>query len=137
MYVEQPPGYVKKGQENQVQNEECNSISTPTEVGLKLTKNGTGMKVDATLYKKIVGRLMSLTSTRPDIIHAVNLISRYMENPREDHHLAAKRIFRYLRGTADFGILYENGGKSRLIGFSDSDYAGDPVIERLHPDLCF
>ncbi|KAJ0037349.1 hypothetical protein Pint_22828 [Pistacia integerrima] len=68
---------------------------------------------------------MYLTSTRPDIMHAVSLISRYMENPTEIHLLAAKRIFRYLKGTADFGILYKKGGESNLIGFSDSDYVGD------------
>lgn len=58
-------------------------------------------------------------------MHAVSLISRYMENPTEVHLLAAKRIFRYLKGTADFGILCKNGRESSLIGFSDSDYAGD------------
>ncbi|XXG80205.1 hypothetical protein AAC387_Pa09g1131 [Persea americana] len=104
---------------------DCNSVSTPTELGLKLTKNGAGKKVDATLYKQIVGSLMYLTSTRPDIMHAVSLISRYMENPTAVNLLAAKRIFRYLKGTADFGILYKNGGESSLIGFSDSVYPGD------------
>ncbi|PKA55902.1 Retrovirus-related Pol polyprotein from transposon TNT 1-94 [Apostasia shenzhenica] len=48
-----------------------------------------------------------------------------MENPTEVHLLAAKRIFRYLKGTTDFGIFYKNGGDSSLIGFSDNDYAGD------------
>lgn len=78
------------------------------------------------MYKQIVGSLMYLTSTRSDIMHAVNLISRYMENPAEVHLLAAKRIFRYLKGTTNFGILYKNGVKSSLLGYSDSDYAGDP-----------
>lgn len=103
---------------------DCNSVSTPTELGLKLTKNGAGKRVDATLYKQIIGSLMYLTTTRPDIMHAVNLISRYMENPTEVHLLAAERIFHYLKGTADFGILYRSDEKSSLIGFSDSDYAG-------------
>lgn len=104
---------------------DCNSVSTPTEFGLKLTRNGSGKKVDPTLYKQIVGSLMYLTSTRPDIMYAVSLISRYMENPTEVHLLAAKRIFRYLKGTADFGIWYKKVGDSSLFGFSDSDYAGD------------
>jgi hypothetical protein len=104
---------------------DCNSVSTPTEFGLKLTKSGSGKKVSSTLYKQIVGSLMYLTSTRPDIMHAVSLISRYMENPTEQHLLAAKRIFRYLKGTSDFGILYKKGARENLYGFSDSDYAGD------------
>ena len=86
---------------------DCNPVLTPTELGLKLTKHGAGKMVNATLYKQIVGSLMYLTSTRPDIMYAVSLISRYMENPSEVHLLAAKRIFRYLKGTTDFGIMYK------------------------------
>lgn len=81
--------------------------------------------VNATLYKQIVRSLMYLTSTRPYIMHALSLISRYMENPTQAHLLAAKRIFYYLKGTIDFGILYKLVGKSSLTGFTDSEYAGD------------
>ena len=73
----------------------CNSVSTPTEIGLKLIKDPEERKVNSTLYKQIVGSLLYLTATRPDIMHVVSLISRYMECPREMHLLAAKRIFRY------------------------------------------
>ncbi|XP_058742222.1 secreted RxLR effector protein 161-like [Vicia villosa] len=58
-------------------------------------------------------------------MHAVSLISRYMENPKESHLLAAKRILRYLRGTTNFGIVYKKGENADLIGYTDSDYAGD------------
>ena len=68
---------------------------------------------------------MYLTATRPDIMYGVSLISRYMESPTEIHLLAAKRILRYLQGTKDFGLFYKKGEKSDLIGFVDSDYAGD------------
>uniref|UniRef100_A0A0V0GTF5 Putative ovule protein n=1 Tax=Solanum chacoense TaxID=4108 RepID=A0A0V0GTF5_SOLCH len=71
----------------------CNSASSPTEFGSKLTKEPGGRRVDNTLYKQIVGSLMYLTATRPDVMHAVSLISRYMESPKEMHLLAAKRIF--------------------------------------------
>ena len=103
----------------------CNSVGTPTEVGVKLFKDPEGKRVDSTNYKQIVGSLMYLTATRPDIMYAVSLISRYMENPKEIHLLAAKRIFRYLQGTADFGLLYKKGEHSDLMGFTDSDYARD------------
>ena len=86
---------------------DCNSVTTPTEFGSKLKKNFGGHKVSSTLYKQMVGSLMYLTATRPDIMHAVSLISRYMENPTEAYLLAAKRIFRYLQGTSDFGVLYK------------------------------
>ena len=107
------------------QMKDCNPVLTLTELGLKLTKHGAGKMVNATLYKQIVGSLMYLTSTRPYIMYAVSLINRYMENPSEVHLLAAKRIFRYLKGTTYFVIMYKTTGKSRLIGFSNSDYARD------------
>ena len=103
----------------------CNSVGIPTEVGVKLFKDPEGKRVDSTNYKQIIGSLMYLTATRPDIMYVVSLISRYMENPKEIHLLAAKRIFRYLQGTADFGLLYKKGEHSDLMGFTDSDYAGD------------
>ena len=87
------------------QMEDCNSVRTPTDVGMKLDKDPQGRKVDSTLFKQIVGSLMYLTATRPDIMHAVCLISRYMENPTELHLNAAKRILRYLQSTADLGVF--------------------------------
>ena len=108
------------------QMEDCNSVRTPADVGMKLDKDPQGRKVDSTLFKQIVGSLMYLTATRPDIMHAVCLISRYMENPTELHLNAAKRILRYLQSTADLGIFYASGTESVLIGFTDSDYGGDP-----------
>jgi len=107
------------------QMKDCNLVSTPTEFGLKLNKDHEGKKVDNTLYKQIVGSLMYLTTTRPDIMYSVSLISRYMENLTEMHLLAAKRILRYLQGTRDFGLFYKKGEKLELFGFTDSDYAGD------------
>ena len=58
-------------------------------------------------------------------MHSVSVISRYMENPTEMHLRAAKRIFRYLKGTSDFGIFYKKGRQSSFLGFTDSDYEGD------------
>lgn len=68
---------------------------------------------------------MYLTTTRPDIMLSVSLISRFMEHPTEQHLSAVKRILRYIKGTFDFGVLYKRGEKSELVGFTDSDYAGD------------
>ena len=105
--------------------QDCNPVRTPAETSLKLVKDPDGKKIDSTLYKQIVGSLMYLTTTRPDIMFAVSLISRFMENPTEMHLASAKRILRYLQGTIDYGIFYKKGEKSSLIGFTDSDYAGD------------
>lgn len=69
---------------------------------------------------------MYLIVTRPDIKYTVSLISRYMEQPKEVYLLAAERILKYLQGTIDFGILYKQREQTNLVGFSDSDFAGDP-----------
>ena len=67
---------------------------------------------------------MYLTATRPDIMFAISLISRFMERPKEAHWQAAKRILRYVKGTKRFGILYTTSKYSDLIGYTDSDWAG-------------
>ena len=81
--------------------------------------------MDSTLYKQIVGSLMYLTMTRPDIMYSMSLISRYMENPTEIHLLAAKRILRYLQETRDFGLFYKKGEKLELFRFTNNDYVED------------
>ncbi|BBH01707.1 hypothetical protein Prudu_012069 [Prunus dulcis] len=68
---------------------------------------------------------MYLTATRHDLMFAMNLISRYMESPTELHFQAAKRVLRYLKGTPDLGLFYKKKTGAKLMGFSDSDYAGD------------
>nr|XP_048323104.1 uncharacterized mitochondrial protein AtMg00810-like [Ziziphus jujuba var. spinosa] len=115
----------------------CNPISTPTEFGLKLNKNHGRTKVDSTFFKQIVGILMYLTAIRPDIMHSVSLICRYMEKPTMLHLLAAKRIFRYVQGTKDFWPFYKKGKKSDLIGFNNSDYAEDQDDRRSTKDYVF
>ncbi|KAF2319994.1 hypothetical protein GH714_021778 [Hevea brasiliensis] len=122
---------------NSFQMKNCNFVSTPMEMGLKLVKEPDGRKVDNTLYKQIVRSLMYLTTTRPDIMHVVSLISRYMEHPKEIHLLATKRILRYLQGTINFGIFYKKGEKSELFGFSDSDFAGDPDDRKSTSEFVF
>ncbi|GKU89839.1 hypothetical protein SLEP1_g3924 [Rubroshorea leprosula] len=103
----------------------CNSVTTLVDKGVKLVKDPGGRFVDNKLYKQIVGSLMYLTATRLDIMHGVSLISRYMEHPKELHLQTAKRILRYLCGTTDFGLFYKKGDQTDLVGFTDSDYAGD------------
>ena len=67
---------------------------------------------------------MYLTATRPDLMYAVSLISRFMERPKEAHWQVAKRILRYVKGTKMFGILYYASEHSDLVGYTDSNWAG-------------
>lgn len=100
-------------------------VDTPIEVGTKLCKNDEGEKIDPTLFKSLVGCLRYLTCTRPDILFSVGIVSRYMEAPTVTHLKAAKRILRYLKGTVDYGLFYSSSEEFQLIGYSDSDFAGD------------
>jgi hypothetical protein len=70
--------------------------------------------VDATLYSSIVGGLLWLSQTRTDIALAVGYVSRFMEDPREDHWAAVKRLLRYVHGSAELGIVFPKRGGLHL-----------------------
>lgn len=105
--------------------ENFNSVCNPIVHGQKIGRDETGVKVDATMYKQMVGSLMYLTATRPDLMFVVCFISRFMSNPTQLHFTAVKRIMRYLKGTMEYGIWYKKEGRAGLIGYTDSDYSGD------------
>jgi len=105
--------------------ENYNSVCNPIVPGQKIGKDENGTKVDATLYKQIVGTLTYLIATRPNLMFVVSLISHFMACPTQQHFAAAKRVLRYLKGTMNYGVFYKRGEVSDLIGFADSDYAGD------------
>ncbi|CAM8991569.1 unnamed protein product [Rhodiola kirilowii] len=102
-----------------------NAVKNPMVPGSVLTKEGEGSKIDATLYKQLIGSLMYITVSRPDLMFAVSKLSRYMAMPSEQHMHAAKKVLRYLKGTTSLGLLYKKGDEKELIAFTDSDYAGD------------
>ena len=105
----------------------CNTCHTPMENRLKLCKGNADDAVDSTRYRSIVGSLRYLCNTRPDITHAVGMVSRYMEAPTASHWAAVKQILRYVSGTTGYGCCYKRGSTTEpvLVGFSDSDLAGD------------
>jgi hypothetical protein len=121
---------------------DCRAAATPMEERIKLSKQSVAKKVDATRYRSIVGGLRWLTHTRPDIAFAVGYVSRFMEDPREDHWAAVKRLLRYIQGSLDLGVVFPKhgdlrlkvfseapprakGGEPGLTVFSDADMAGD------------
>ena len=99
-------------------------MATPLAANEKLMKDDGKRNVDRTLYRSIVGGLMYFTATRPDIMFASSLLSRYMQDPSEFHLGAAKRVLHYLKGTLAYGIKYYKGEELKLIGFCDSDWLG-------------
>ena len=106
---------------------DAKSVATPVVVGTKLTKAKEGDEIfDIELYQSAVGSLQYLSMmTRPDITFAVSNVAKYCSKPTQEHWVAVKRIFRYLNGTPDYGLLYNSGNSAECIGFSDSDWAGD------------
>jgi hypothetical protein len=114
---------------------ECKAVGTPMEVDLKLSMEDTSPLVEERLYRKLVGSLIFLCNTRPDISYAVGVLSRFSNKPRENHWNAGMRILRYLKGTQGYGINYSTG--KTLIGFCDSDWAGDVDSRRSVTGYCF
>jgi hypothetical protein len=94
--------------------------------------NKGGKSIDQKAYRSMIGSLLYLCASRPDIMLSVCMCARFQFDPRECHLVAVKRILRYLVSTPCFGILYPKGSTFDLIGYSDSDYAGCKVIGRVH-----
>ncbi|GJW82239.1 retrovirus-related pol polyprotein from transposon TNT 1-94 [Tanacetum coccineum] len=104
--------------------ETCDPVGTPIEIKDKLDLDKNGTLVDATKYRSMIGALMYLTSSRPDIVHATCLCARYQAKPTEKHLKEVKRIFCYLRGTVNIGLWYTKDSGFELTRFSDADYVG-------------
>ncbi|GKB57848.1 hypothetical protein Tco_0914034 [Tanacetum coccineum] len=100
------------------------TTSTPMETNKALTKDEDGEDVDVHLYRSMIGSLMYLTSSRPDIMFSVCACSRFQVQPKVSHLNAVKRIFRYLKGQPKLGLWYPKDSPLILEAFSDSDYAG-------------
>ena len=117
--------------------EDCKAVSTPMNQKEKLCKEDGAEKVDQAQFRKIVGCLMYLTATRPDILNAVSILSRFMHCASELHFKAAKRVIRYVKGTCNFGIRYTRSREFKLVGYSDSDWGGSIDDLKSTSGYCF
>jgi len=117
----------------------CKSTCTPMEPRLKLSKLSTAPAIDPTQYRSIVGSLRYLVNTRPDLAYSVGYVSRFMESPTTEHFGAVKRILRYISGTLSYGCQYKRKKQeeARLLGYSDSDQAGDIDTRRSTTGVLF
>nr|GEZ22128.1 integrase, catalytic region, zinc finger, CCHC-type, peptidase aspartic, catalytic [Tanacetum cinerariifolium] len=100
------------------------SVPTPMVEQAKLKLDLVGKPVDHTDYRSMIGSLMYVTSSRPDIMFATCMCARYQENPNEHHVSAIKRIFRYLKGTINLGLWYLKDSSFDLTVYSNADHAG-------------
>ena len=85
---------------------DCKAMATPMALNLKLLSDASSESVDVMMYHQMIGSLMNLTNTRPDICFPVNTLSQFLTDPRHVHLIVAKHILRYLRGTIDYGLKY-------------------------------
>jgi hypothetical protein len=105
----------------------CNPCLVSMQPKLKLKKESSMKKVDPTEYRSIVGSLRYLVNSRPKLTFSMGYVSRYMDEPHEDHLAAMKQILRYIAGTSCVGVFYprKKGDMVELMGYRDSDLAGD------------
>ena len=103
---------------------ECKPVDTPTVPNLKLNAYSDHTPTNVERYQRLVGKLIYLSHTRPDIAYAVSIISQFMHSPKEEHLEAVMRIIRYLKGTAGRGIVYRKNSHLQVMAYSDADWAG-------------
>ena len=116
--------------------EGCKKISTPIATSTKLDADEIGKVVDQKTYRGMIGSLLYLTASRPDIQFSVCLCARFQANPKESHLIAVKRIFRYLSETINVGLWYPKGYKFTLHAFSDAGYAGCKLDQKSTCGTC-
>nr|XP_016455761.1 PREDICTED: uncharacterized mitochondrial protein AtMg00810-like [Nicotiana tabacum] len=114
--------------------------STPIELNQKLTTteydkhvghNGDEELQDMWSYQRLVGQLLYLTITRPDICFAVQVLSQFMQHPKQSHLTTTLRVVRYIKGSPGLGIFLKKGHITHLSAFCDSDWAACPNTRRL------
>ncbi|GJR37607.1 retrovirus-related pol polyprotein from transposon TNT 1-94 [Tanacetum coccineum] len=109
--------------------EESKPIKTPMSFDTKLTKDEECESVNSTKYRGMIGSLLYLMASRPDIMFSVCLCARFQEAPKTSHLEAVKRIFRYIKGTTHLGLWYPKGTGIETVVYADSDHAGDLCVD--------
>ena len=112
-------------------------VDTPIEYNCRLNSHDGESLSDTTLYRQLVGSLIYLTVTRPDISYAIHVVSQFMAAPRSPHYVAVLRILRYLKGTIFDGLHFSSHSSLTLQAYSDADWVGDPTDRRSTTGYCF
>nr|GFB29732.1 retrovirus-related Pol polyprotein from transposon TNT 1-94 [Tanacetum cinerariifolium] len=102
----------------------CDSVDTPMVDRLKLDEDPLGIPVDQTRFCSMVGSLMYLTASRPDLVFAICMCARYQASPTKKHIDELKRVFRYLKRTINWGLWYSKDTTMALTAYVDADHAG-------------
>ena len=103
--------------------ESASSVRTPMSPNVKLTVDLLGKSVDSSLYRSMIGSLLYLTASRPDISYSVGVCATYQANPKESHMIALKRIIKNVKTTTKFDVWYNKDTNDVLAGYSNDDWA--------------
>ncbi|XP_070677808.1 uncharacterized mitochondrial protein AtMg00810-like [Malus domestica] len=114
---------------------DCKPAFIPLDCKHKMTMDGETL-TDISYYQRLVRRLIYLTITRPNIAFAVSLVSQFMHSPTMDHLQVVKRILRYLKGSVGHGILMQNNAHTQILGYTDADWAGNPLDRKSTTGFC-
>jgi hypothetical protein len=116
---------------------DCKSMDTPMNTDIRKVKVPDSDPVDPSLYRQLIGSLMYLVNTRPDICFAVNTLSQFQVKPRQENWIAVKHVLRYIRGTINYCLKYTTSSDVQLHGFTDSDWAGSAKDRKSTLGMCF
>ncbi|XP_070047283.1 secreted RxLR effector protein 161-like [Nicotiana tomentosiformis] len=112
------------------------AIGTPMSPSTSIEKDEKGNPVDETKYHGMIGSLLYLTASRPDIMFSMCKCARFQSAPKESHLTAVKRIIHYLIGTISYGLWYPRSNNFKLEGFSDADLVGDKKDRKSTSETC-
>ena len=104
---------------------DCKPVETPAVQNLKLGEYPDQIPANKERYQRLVGKLIYLSHTRPDIAYAVSVVSQFMHSPSDMHMEAVTRILRYLKGSPGRGIQFKKHGHLKISGYTDADWAGN------------
>nr|GEV82225.1 ribonuclease H-like domain, reverse transcriptase, RNA-dependent DNA polymerase [Tanacetum cinerariifolium] len=116
---------------------DCNETWIPMDPGTRLTKVAEGTMVNSTEYRSLTRCLRYMLHTRPDLSYSVGLLSRFMQEPREQHMKAIRQVLHYVKGTKDYGITYKHNGGNKIHGYSDSSYGVNTQGEKGTTSIIF
>ncbi|XP_038885878.1 uncharacterized mitochondrial protein AtMg00810-like [Benincasa hispida] len=114
----------------------CKPADTPVEYNAKLGVINNKVPVSKERYQRLVGKLIYLSHTRPDISYAVSMVSQFIQAPYEEHMTAVEHILRYLKGTLGKGLMFRKSGKRTIVAYTNSDWAGSVVDRKATSGYC-
>jgi hypothetical protein len=104
--------------------EDCKLVITPMQTSCKLSKYDDSKSTYQRKYRSMIGSLLYVIASRPDVMQIVGKLAQFQVAPKESHVLAVKRVFKYLKGTKEFGLWYPKGKYLSLTAYTDADWAG-------------